>query len=76
MNGRDLILYILKNNLEDEPVFKDGKLLGFITLHEFAVKNNVGTATVAAWVVEKRIPNIKIGDYLFIPANCTIIKEE
>ena len=76
MNGRDLIIYILENNLENEPVFKDGKLLGFMTVLEFAVKENVGAATVCAWVAEKRIPSIEIGDTLFIPANCKLNVEE
>lgn len=31
MTGRDLILYILMNNLEDEPVFEEGKFIGFVT---------------------------------------------
>lgn len=76
MNGRDLILYILENNLENEPVFKNGKLLGFLTVGEYAIKMNVGMATVCAWVAEKRIPSIRIGDALFIPANCKINVEE
>ena len=45
VTGRDLILYILSNNLEDEEVFKDGKLIGFLTAWEAAEKMNVGIAT-------------------------------
>ena len=41
MTGRDLIIYILENGLEDEPVFKDGKFIGFITTGEAAVQCNV-----------------------------------
>ena len=36
MTGRDLIVYIMLNKLEDEQVFKDGKLLGFLTEAEAA----------------------------------------
>lgn len=50
MTGRQLILYILENNLEDELVFKDGKFIGFMSLEEAAVRFNVGVATVKAWV--------------------------
>lgn len=29
MTGKELILYILENNLEDSEIFKDGKFLDF-----------------------------------------------
>ena len=29
ITGRDLINYILTNHLENEPIFKDGKPIGF-----------------------------------------------
>ena len=48
MTGRDLIIYILQNNLEDEEIFKDGKFIGFVTLNEAAVRLNVGVETVKA----------------------------
>lgn len=50
MTGRDLIIYILANNLENEPVFKDGKFIGFVTVEEAAVKMGVGVATLRAWI--------------------------
>lgn len=46
MSGRELIVYILENHLEDEEVFKDGKFVGFLTLEEAAIKLGSGTATV------------------------------
>lgn len=48
MTGRDLIIYILENSLEDEPVFKDGKFIGFITDAEAAVRLKTGISTLAA----------------------------
>ena len=48
MTGRDLILYILRNGLENEPVFQNGKFIGFITVGEAAEKLNVGIPTVEA----------------------------
>lgn len=69
MTGRDLILYILSNGLENEPIVKDGKLIGFMTVDETAAKMNVGTATVFVWVWQKRLPYISIGDVIYIPAN-------
>lgn len=47
MTGRDLIIYILKNNLEDELVYKDGRFVGFITLEEAAVKLDTGIASTS-----------------------------
>ncbi len=69
MTGRDLIVYILKNGLEDEPVFKDGKFIGFKTPAEVAVNMNVGLATISAWIAEDRLPGIRVEGGLYIPAN-------
>ena len=69
MTGRELILYILENKLEDEPVFKDGKLLGFVTAGEAAAKMNVGAATVYAWIHQGWLDCIVIGNAAYIPAN-------
>lgn len=69
MTGRDLIVYILKNNLEDEPIFKDGKFIGFITADEAAEKLNVGTATVLAWLNRGMLEGAVIGDSIYIQAD-------
>lgn len=76
MTCRDLIIYILSNHLEDEPVFKDGKFVGFITAREAAEKMNVGVATIYVWVTQKRLDGILIGDTLYIPANCKLLEEK
>ena len=68
MTGKDLIVYILKNNLEDEPVFKNGKLLGFVTLEQAAIRLNVGIETVKTMIKLDIIDNpIKLGDTYLIP---------
>ena len=69
MTGKDLIIYILENDLENEPVFKDGKFIGFVTAGEVAIKMNVGVATVHAWIKQNRLDSITIGDTVYIPAN-------
>lgn len=76
MTGRDLIIYILKNNLEDEPVFKDGKFIGFITASEAAVKMNVGVPTIWAWYAQGQLPGVIVGNTIYIPADCEVIKIE
>lgn len=70
MTGRELIMYILSNNLEDEPVFdRDGKFIGFMTMNEAAVKFEVGLATIQAWADLMWIDSFKIGDKIYIPAD-------
>lgn len=69
MTGRELILYILQNGLEDEPVFDDGIFLGFMSEMEAAVKFNVGVATILAWYRCGMLPGILIGNSIYIPAN-------
>lgn len=75
MTGRDLIVYILSNHLEDEPVFKDGKFIGYLTAAEAAEKMNVGEATVWAWVMQGRLDGTyfkTLQDNLYIPADCKL----
>lgn len=69
MTGRELILYILENGLEDEPVFKDGKFIGFITAGEAAVKLNVGVPTVYVLVSQRKLDGVFINGAMYIPAN-------
>ena len=66
MTGRDLIMYILSNNLENEPVFKDGKFVGFMTVMEAAVKFGVGPSTVRVWYDCGVLDGIKIGETIYI----------
>lgn len=67
MTGRDLIVYILTNNLEDEPVFKDGKLIGFLTMEQAALKFEVGVATIEALIQLGKLKSIQIGESVYIP---------
>lgn len=72
MTGRDLIIYILQNHLEDEPVFKDGKFIGFMNCDEAAVKFGVGKATLSALASLGQIPSIETEDTILVPGNATI----
>ena len=69
MLGRDLIIYILSNGLENEPIVKDGKLIGFMTVEEAATKMNVGVATIHVWLWQQRLKCISIGNTFYIPAD-------
>lgn len=76
MTGRDLIIYILMNNLEDEEVFKNGRILGFISETEAAEKLNVGTATVRAWIQKGYLKATKFNDIYYIPNNFSIFGQQ
>ena len=73
MTGRELIIYILENKLEDEPILINSKILGFLSIEEAALKYNVGPETVRIWIELNMIPGIKLGDQFYIPAN--IVKQ-
>lgn len=65
MTGREMIIYIMQNNLEDEIVLKDGFFTGFIDENEAAVKLGVGVETIKAWCALNWLSGIKIGEKLY-----------
>lgn len=65
MTGREMIIYIMQNNLEDEIVLKDGFFTGFIDENEAAVKLGVGVETIKAWYALNWLSGIKIGEKLY-----------
>lgn len=72
MTGRDLIVYILQNNLENEEIFADGKFIGFITVEEAAVKFGAGVETVKIWVELGYLTGIKNGSETYILSNAKL----
>ena len=71
MTGRDLIIYILTNNLEDKPVFENGKFIGFVTVSDVAKQTDVGLATVHAWMHQGRLDSVVVNEGIYIPGNFT-----
>lgn len=69
MTGRELIIYILENNLEDVSIIDGGKFIGFMTVDEAAAKFEVGIETVKVWVTMGLLKSISLGGILYIPAN-------
>lgn len=69
MTGRELMMYILENHLEDEVVIQDGVFVGFMTEEEAAVKFKVGVATIKAWYACGKVKGTKIGDRLYFLRN-------
>lgn len=70
MTGRELIIYILKNNLEDAELFSssDSLMPFFITVEEAAVKWNTGKATLKALIEIGKLKGIRIGERYFVLA--------
>ena len=75
MTGRDLIIYILKNGLEDEPVFKDGKFVGFMSTEEAAVKMGTGVATIYALAQQRMIEFVRVNSGIYIPATSKLLSD-
>lgn len=70
MTGRELIMYILENKLEDVDVYEfifysDA----FLDIHQVARKFEVGEATVNAWVTSGYLKAFVINGKLRIPSN-------
>lgn len=72
MTGRELIVYILEHKLEDEPVYKNGKIIGFVTVPEAAAKMNVGMSTIYTWIAQDQIDYILIGGTYLIYEKCEL----
>lgn len=64
MTGRELIIYILENGLEDEQVFSNGRFVGFLSVGEAAQKLGYGIETVRAMVELGLIENVHDSDMI------------
>lgn len=71
MTGRDLIIYILQNNLEDEVVLKDGLFVGFMDEQEAATKFSVGIETIRVWHSLGMLYDFRFGDKLYFLQSAT-----
>lgn len=68
MTGRELIMYILENHLEDEPVFQNGTFIGYVSDAKLAEMLGVGVATIHTWILLGHVKDaIMIGDTMFVP---------
>lgn len=72
MTGKELILYILQNNLEDTMVFKDGAFLDMMSWDDAAAKYRVGPATVKVWYERGLLPGLRFGDTVFFRRDAEI----
>ena len=67
MTGRDLIIYILENGLEDKEVLDGGKIIGFETLYGLAEKKDTGVETIFALCKMRDVPTVLINNKVCIP---------
>lgn len=67
MTGKDLIKYILDNDLVDKPIIQNGRLVGFMTVEEAAQKFDVGPATVDVWCQLGVIDSVVIRSGVYVP---------
>ena len=69
MTGKELILYILENDLLDEEVIQGCVPIFLMSIEEAAAKFNVGPLTVRAWTLEEEIKSEYINDRIYIYRN-------
>lgn len=69
MTGKDLIMFILQNDLLDTEFFTNGRIPGLMTVEEAAVKFDTGTITVEVWFTHGDVRGIVIGGKLYIYEN-------
>ena len=65
MTGRDIIIYILQNHLEDTEILTDSNHM-FLTVEEAAVKYGTGISTVKAMIDQNVLKGMKIGETYLI----------
>lgn len=69
MTGKELVMYILENDLLDKEVVEDNKPIFLMTLEEASCKFDVGPMTIRVWVSENKIDYCTIGCNLYIYTN-------
>ena len=62
MTGRDLIIFILENNLENSEI----NPFEYIPIEEFATMYGVGIETVKAWIRLGEIYSVEIGGKCYV----------
>lgn len=69
MTGRELMIYILENGLEDTDIFSEGFSPLFITPEEAAIKWGCGPATIKAMINMKKVKGAKHNSEYYVLAN-------
>lgn len=75
MTGRDIIIFIMENRLENVDIFKE-PLPGYITAEEFAERMDVGLATIDVWLKTGKITCIQLESGCYIQESYEKILKE
>ncbi|MBQ0089526.1 MAG: helix-turn-helix domain-containing protein [Prevotellaceae bacterium] len=76
MTCRELMLIVLANHLEDEPLYSDnGILIGFMTVEDAAKRFNVDESTVLFWINNDLMEGIKSNGNVIVPVNAVDPRE-
>ena len=71
MTGKELILYILQNDLENEVVIKEKKKEQMRNEEDDAVKFGLGKTKINSWSIYGIKKKKKIGEHLYFLRNTT-----
>ena len=66
MTGRDLIVFILENHLEDAVLFTDDHIPGLMSIEEAASKWCTGVHTLKALIKIGKVSGLEIGEKIYI----------
>ena len=70
MTGRELMMFILENNLENENIFSENILSSIcMSASEAAIKFDTGISTINTWIKTGMIPSLTIDGITYVYKN-------
>lgn len=69
MTCKELVVYILENDLLDRQVFEDGTFVGFVTYEDAAAELKLGPASMKVIMDVYEIESININGAIFLPCD-------
>ncbi len=69
MTGRELIIFIVTNHLEDEYIIENGVFPGFITVEEAAVMWHTGRAIIKGLYKRNKVKGLVVDGEIYIYKN-------
>ena len=67
MTGKELIIYILENNLESSPVFEDDTFVGFVPAGRAAEELDIGLASLWIMLELYDVDYIEVNGDVYLP---------
>lgn len=69
MTGKELIIYILENDLLDKSMFDCDNVVGLLSVSEAAIALGAGNATILAHIKIGTIDTVRVGKMDFVIDN-------